>query len=263
MPNSFIGQAVPIDDEGMGETLDVLRIGQAEVWAVLSVETGGTGFLSDRRPRILFERHIFRKETDQRFDGEHPDLSNRIPGGYAGGADEYGRLDRAIQLDRLAALRSASWGLGQVMGFNAEDAGFQDVEEMVKGMVQSENAQLTAMARWIDNRGIAGALRRHSWPDFARAYNGPGYKKNQYDLRLAGEFQKFKKGPLPDLKVRAAQTYLIFLGFSLGRVDGILGRLTRSAIRDFQAQNELSSTGEMSAALVQALKMAVYAEPIP
>jgi hypothetical protein len=36
--------------------------------AVLTVETLGSGFLPDRRPRILFERHFFPSETKGAFD---------------------------------------------------------------------------------------------------------------------------------------------------------------------------------------------------
>jgi hypothetical protein len=31
-----------------------------------------------------------------------------------------------MALDEQAALRSASWGIGQIMGFNAKEAGFAD-----------------------------------------------------------------------------------------------------------------------------------------
>jgi len=36
-------------------------------------------------------------------------------------------------------LRSASWGLGQVMGFNAEDVGFANVDALVAACVESED----------------------------------------------------------------------------------------------------------------------------
>jgi hypothetical protein len=44
----------------------------------------------------------------------------RSPPGCYGprGASQYDRLNRAILKDRTAALQSASWGLGQIMGMN-------------------------------------------------------------------------------------------------------------------------------------------------
>jgi hypothetical protein len=47
---------------------------------------------------------------------DRPDISNPKPGGYKGGAGEYSRLEAAMTLDKEAALKSASWGLAQVMG---------------------------------------------------------------------------------------------------------------------------------------------------
>ena len=257
MSDSFVGKATPLDGEGLEEALDLLGTGQPELWAVLSVETAGSGFFPDRRPRILFERHIFRRETDGQYDGQYPDISNPLPGGYLFGAREYDRLGTALALDRTAALSSTSWGVGQVMGFNAVKAGFPDVDTMVQAMTDSENAQLLGMAAWIDGRGIAGALRAHRWADFAKAYNGPAYRKNQYDVRLAGYYQQFKVGPLPDLTVRAIQFYLTCLGYSLGGIDGIVGRLTRSAIQEYQSSRGLTVTGQVSATLAQQLEDAV------
>lgn len=39
-----------------------------EVWAVLTVETGGFGFFQDRRPEALLERHISHKLTNGKFN---------------------------------------------------------------------------------------------------------------------------------------------------------------------------------------------------
>ncbi|PWT75595.1 MAG: peptidoglycan-binding protein [Chloroflexi bacterium] len=253
MSDSFVGKGVVIDSDGLAEALGILGTEQPELWAVLSVETGGSGYLSDRRPRILFERHIFHKETDGKYDTDYPDLSNPRPGGYLLGAREYDRLNAAILLDQTAALLSASWGLGQVMGFNATVAGFANVDTMVQDMVDSENAQLSGMATFIDSQDIAESLRAHRWSDFAKAYNGQDYKKNQYDTRLAGYYEQFRVGPLPDLTVRAIQFYLICLGYSSGKVDGILGRLTRSAIEAYETRKNLPVTGEASETLAQQL----------
>src|SRR5712692_6139385 len=132
MTDEFTGTALPLDEEGLQQALRVIGVGAAELWAVVGVETTGCGFLPDRRPKILFERHVFSRETQRRFDASNPDLSNPRPGGYGpAGAPQYDRLGRAIDLDRDAALRSTSWGIGQVMGYNAAAAGYGDTEQMV------------------------------------------------------------------------------------------------------------------------------------
>jgi hypothetical protein len=153
--SEFAGSAEPLSTATFSQVKDLLNVDSAAIWAVLAVETSGCGFLPDRRPKILFERHIFHRETQGRFDAQAPDISNAQSGGYgAEGAYQYERLARAINLDRTAALKSASWGLGQTMGFNFADIGFDDVESMVAAIKQAEDPHLVAMERFIKNNGI-------------------------------------------------------------------------------------------------------------
>jgi hypothetical protein len=248
MTPEFQGTALPLDMDGINAATELLQVGVAELVAVGTVETRGFGYLPDRRPLILFERHIFSRETNHKFDNADPSISNPKPGGYGpSGAPQYDRLMRAIAFDRDAALRSASWGLGQVMGFNAQAAGFADAETMVVEMMESENAQLLAMAHFINGQPKAvTALRNHDWAGFARIYNGPNFAINKYDVKLAAAFQGFQAGTFPDLNVRTAQAYLTYLGFSPGAVDGLMGRLTRSALNEFQEQHGLPVTTEVT-----------------
>jgi len=240
----FRSSGRPLSDEGLARICSTLGVGAPEVWAVMTVETRGFGFLPDRRPQILFERHIFSRLTGGRFDAEHPDISDSGAGGYIGGAKEYPRLTQAMRLDKKAALQSASWGIGQVMGFNYEVAGFASVDDLVAAMVEDENAQLLAMANFIKGNNLAGALQRHDWAAFARGYNGPEYKKNDYDTRLAASHAKCKVS-LPDLALRTAQSALLYLGIDPGGIDGVHGRRTRSALTLYQERSGLPKTGEL------------------
>ena len=140
------------------------------------------------------------------------------------------------------------------MGFNAEIAGYSNVEALVDAMTVSENEQLRAMAGMIIHNSLHKALSAHDWPAFARGYNGPGYAKNKYDTRLAAAYQKYVLGPLPDIDLRAAQICLTYLGYQPGPVDGVPGRLTYSALNAFQRQNGLSVTNEINENLLSVLK---------
>jgi N-acetylmuramidase-like protein/putative peptidoglycan binding protein len=227
--------------DGLTQATGKLGVQAAELWTVLAVETSGCGFLTDRRPQILFERHVFHRLTKGRFDDG--DISDSKPGGYgARGAHQYDRLALALKKDRAAALQSASWGVGQIMGENHAFAGFPDVESMVAAMSESEDRQLLAMSSFLIGTRLHLPLQSHDWKAFARGYNGPNYAVNQYDVRLSGEFQKYSTTGLPEIKVRAAQLYLAYLGFDPGRIDGIAGRLTLSALADFRAHKGLPST---------------------
>lgn len=254
----FSGAARPLDDEGLHAALDQIKVDLPELWAVVAVETSGCGYLPSKRPQILFERHVFSRETGGKYDAAHPDISNPVAGGYgAGGEAQYARLQRALALDRVAALRSASWGIGQIMGYNAVVAGFASVEEMVQSFCESENSQLLAMARFLVRNTLDRPLQKRDWKSFARGYNGPAYQKNSYDTRLAASYAKFQAGALPDLMVRAAQLYLVYLDRHPGAVDGIIGRLTLSALNEFQRDSGLQSTESIGASEVEALRKAV------
>lgn len=253
---AFQGNGLPVSSTGLAQVCTSLGVHAPEIWTVLATETAASGFLTDRRPDILYERHIFHRLTGGKFDDG--DISDPSPGGYgAGGAHQYDRLNAAIAKDREAALQSASWGIGQVMGENFHAAGFSDVESMVAAMVQSEDNQLNAMAGYLSSNGLQMSLQTHDWKSFARGYNGVNYAINHYDTRLLGNYQKYSSGSLPDLVVRAAQTYLGYLGFPPGGIDGVAGMRTLSALADFQNQAGLPLTGAITDDAVTQLLNAV------
>lgn len=242
MALEFTGKSRALTAGGLANSANDLGVKAPEIWAVLAVETKGCGFLANRRPPILYERHVFSRLTNGRFDDG--DISSRTSGGYGpGGMAQYDRLARAMALDRNAALQSASWGLSQVMGFNFHLAGFAGVEAMIGAMCDSEDNQLLAFATFLKNSKLDSALQIHDWTSLARGYNGPQFAENQYDAKLRGEFQKYSIGALPDLTIRACQVYLTFQGFHPGQVDGAMGSQTRDALRQFQAKNGLPDTG--------------------
>ena len=251
---SFVGRSLALSTTGFADTVLALSTKAAEVWSVLSVETSGSGFLADRRPKILFERHIFSRLTSGQFDASHPDISSPSPGGYgAGGSHQYDRLAEALPLNEDAALKSASWGLAQIMGENFASAGFANVQDMVEAMVSSEDAHMAAFSAFLLSKKLDRALAIHDWTTFARGYNGPKFAENHYDTQLHGFFSKFSTGPLPDLDVRTAQVYLAFRHFDPHGIDGVMGPATRSALIQFQQSVELPQTGLPDAATLAKL----------
>ena len=166
----------------------------AAVRAVVSVEAAGSGFYSDGRPKILFEAHWFSDFTDGRYDDTFPSISSPVWNRslYIGGVGEWDRIYRAANVDRASALKSASWGLGQIMGDNYGSCGYKDVETFVKDMHESEGKQLQAMFGFIKSNGLATALIRQDWATFARGYNGESYSANAYDEKLADSYSYWK-----------------------------------------------------------------------
>ncbi|HEY4263813.1 MAG TPA: N-acetylmuramidase domain-containing protein [Micropepsaceae bacterium] len=251
---NFAGEGRPLSQNGFDAARTAIGVEDVALWAVLSVETSGCGFLADRRPKILFERHIFHRLTNGRFDAVAPDISAPSSGGYGqSGAPQYARLESAVRLDEDAALQSASWGLGQIMGENHKAAGFADVKDLVTAMVESEDGQLRAMANFIEASAMAPALRSRDWAQFARRYNGPNFAQNNYDGQLQNFCSLFTTGKLPDLRVRAAQVYLTYRGFSPHGIDGVAGENTSDAVKAFQSSMGAAPTGTIDDGLLDAL----------
>ena len=195
-----------VDTKKMLKQCDITRaatelgVNTAAVMAVNQVESRGSGFF-DNRPIILYERHVFRRQLlknglkqaeVKKLELKHADIINSRPGGYIGGVSEYQKLDRAIAIHRTAALESCSWGAFQIMGYHWETMGYASIEQFVERMYISEGEQLDAFVRFIkaDSR-LHKALKEQQWAEFARRYNGPGYAKNLYDVKMARAYEQF------------------------------------------------------------------------
>lgn len=178
-----------------------LDVPVAAVRAVTEVESKGSGFLPDGRPVILFERHIMRRQLEKLgrkdvadLQVKFPSIVNRQPGGYKGGAAEHERLGVAATINRQCALESASWGSFQIMGFHWKLLGYESVQAFVNAMYRSEGDHLDAFVRFIKaNPNLLRALRAQNWAAFAAGYNGPAYRTNQYDTKLATAFARHSK----------------------------------------------------------------------
>jgi hypothetical protein len=189
---------MPLSERDYIEAAVSLGCDIAAIKAVDEVESGGSGFLKDGRLRVLFEGHIFHKYTKGAYAQTHPTLCHPkwTPQHYVkGGPERRGdgelcRLEAAKQLDYKAALLSASVGRFQIMGFNYQMCGFESVEEFWTRMSITEWHHLLAFCCFVKSQNLDKALRTHDWATFARRYNGPGYAKNRYDVKLATAWQK-------------------------------------------------------------------------
>lgn len=165
----------------------------AAIQAVSEVESSGNGYFASGRPVILFEAHQFSRLTNHQFDETHPDISSRTWNRalYLKAEKEYERLEKALQLDRSAALKSASYGRYQIMGFNYKTAGYNDVETFVHDMFIAERNHLMAFVHFIKaNKQLSNSIQQQDWALFAKNYNGPSYAINHYDEKLQNSYQK-------------------------------------------------------------------------
>lgn len=197
IPTNFKGRAKPLDAWDYGRLARLIGCGEDHIRAVVEVETAGGGFDKQGRPKMLFEPHVFYRELGEgkRRVAEAQGLAYRRWKSGAYPADSYSRLSLAIKIDCPAALRSASWGLGQIMGFNSKQAGYATAEDMVADFLDDEEKHLQAMVRFIISEGLDDDLRRHDWSGFARGYNGAGYAQHGYHTKLAAAYARWQKRP--------------------------------------------------------------------
>lgn len=190
-----------VTDEQYKKLADKLGIEVAVIKAVAEVESAGKGFLSTGEPVILFEPHIFWKQL-QKY-GINPKLVlakkdedilyqkwGTKP--YGKMSEQHNRLQRAVQIHRLAALESASYGSYQIMGFNYELAGFDNIQDFINAMYKDEYSQFLAFVNFITNRNLVRFLKTKNWESFSKGYNGKSYKLNNYHNKLRKAYEKWQ-----------------------------------------------------------------------
>ena len=190
-----------LTDAQIAAQAKALGIEIASLRAVIEVECKGSGFNADGTPVILFERHVMRQRliaNNRDLDlaimlKERPDLCNKLIGAYGLYSAQHGRLNAAAQYHRDSALESASWGIGQVMGYHWKALGYPSLQAFINAMYKDEASQLDAMCRYIKVNNLVNALKNKDWKAFAKGYNGQSYAKNSYDIKLANAYKKWSK----------------------------------------------------------------------
>lgn len=242
---------------------DRLQVPLSSLLAVAETESGGRATWpvhGQPMPAIRFEGHYFHRRLKGKQLEEavaaglaHP-RAGRVKNPRSFEA-RYDMLQRAMKINAQAALESISMGLGQVMGAHWKSLGFKSVEEMWQFAKSGIPGQVEIMARFIEKNNLARHLRSKNWAAFAKAYNGPAYKKNAYDTKMATAdtrwAERLRTGDVPASgKVEGTlfmeqQRKLKELGFYKGKVDGLDGPKSREAVREFQRAHGLKVDGRL------------------
>ncbi len=192
---NFKGKAKRINDLDIPRIGSQIGVGEDELHAFMDVEAAGSGFDSVGRPKMLFEPHLFYRE----LSGAKRDEAVKAGLAYAKwkrGAyppESYTRLAKAMAIDEEAALRSASWGLTQILGKWHNDIGYATARAMVEAFMADEAAHLDATIKLLIQWGVADDLKAHRWAVVADAWNGPQYAVHGYHTKLAKAHAKWDK----------------------------------------------------------------------
>ncbi|MEM7507651.1 MAG: N-acetylmuramidase domain-containing protein [Pseudomonadota bacterium] len=216
--------------------------GPALLRALVEVEVGKrSGFLSDGRLRILFEAHRFDRYTSGKYRASHPNISSRSWNRslYWGGAAEYRRLQTAMDLDRDAALMSASWGYPQMMGDEHWRCGYENAAEMINAFADSAHVQIHAMVDFLASKKALQSLIDCQFEDVSRKYNGRGFRANRHHIKLGSAAARFS-GVGDNCRLGAAGEDVVVLQIALKDlgaelvIDGAFGPMTGQALVDAQ-----------------------------
>jgi hypothetical protein len=184
--------APEITAEELARIASSLGAARKQLEAFAQVESNGGGFLRSGHPKILWERHYFWRRIRVKI----PLISDPKPGGYTldanrnGVNDSWEKLLAGCERDPVAAFESASWGKFQIMGAHWKALGYSSVFDFAWSMRVSEIGHYRAFAAFIRVNGLAPLLRKVSTNPadnvpLVRRYNGAGFAKNNYHVKLA------------------------------------------------------------------------------
>ncbi len=241
--------------------------------AVVEVESNGIAYAKvDGRnvPVIRIEGHYFDRlvPASKQKQARKAGLASPKAGAVKNPKsqlDRYRMFQRMCDIDKEAAIMSCSWGVGQVMGVHWQKLGFGSASEFHTFIMSGLRSQVEVMVRFIESAGLIDELKRQDWAGFARIYNGPRYRGNKYDTKMAAAYGRY--GGMQQISpasgmlrsgssgaaVRELQTLLQRSGYSIS-VDGDFGPATRQAVKEFQEDHGLEVDGVVGPKTQQALK---------
>ncbi|MFC4255374.1 DUF3380 domain-containing protein [Altererythrobacter xixiisoli] len=181
-----------------------LKCTTRQIGAVAQVEGGGSGWDRSGLLACLYERHYLwrRVKTWALWSGARQAyLSNPTPGGYTtdvndnGMNDSWEKLADATALFGVeAALECASFGKFQIMGAHWKALGYSSALDFVWQLSRNEAAHYDAFGRYLEVNRLLPALRAiNGDPEnarpLARGYNGTGYEKGGYHIKIAAAWR--------------------------------------------------------------------------
>lgn len=191
----------------------MLKVKLAASLAVICVESGGVAFKNDKMV-IRFEPHWFWKLWGEKNTGSRPNKTlfdehfsfeswhgethyyrasafGEWKSFHGSQAREWEAFEMARGLDEVAALKSISMGLGQVMGFNHARIGYDSMTAMFVNFSRDARFHVLGIFDFMDS-AMVKALAGGDYVAFARGYNGSGQAKSYGELikGFVGEWEK-------------------------------------------------------------------------
>ena len=167
--------------------------------AVSKVESAGAAYDKDGKVKILFESHLFyRNLQSAKIDTSKVDPSICQPRWNQACREQYNnsqnkRLALAIKVNEEAAYRSISMGAFQILGSHYKALGYKSAKDMYKAYENDLEIMLDDFVDFCIANNLDGYLRDKRWSSFAKGYNGPSFKLNQYDTKIETAYRNCKQ----------------------------------------------------------------------
>lgn len=277
------------------------KIPLANLLAVIEVESDGVSYATVnhkslgkqlREPLIRWEGHYFDKRlgANSRAIARKQGLADPKAGGIKNPSSQEDRWNKlfwpAYDINEQAAIESASYGVGQVMGAHWDKLGYSSAQHLLDSVRSSLGAQVYLMVAYIVVFGLLDELQRGDFQGFARGYNGPNFRKYKYDTKMKAAAKKYAQYdaneddtaavstfagvPVLDAKkaakaasmlrmgtegakVRELQSLLRRAGYAID-IDGDFGVATKRAVEGFQKAHDLDIDGIVGPQTWQALE---------
>jgi len=177
--------------------------------AVILTESSGRGMINNKLV-IRFEAHWFNYNSDNEYsqffnyNSKKPwteqqyrinkkaqwiDIHNN------GQTGEYAAFDFALDKNETASYESISMGMGQIMGFNHQAAGFSSAKDMYLSFSKGSKEQVNGMIKFIENnKSMLNALKTKDYSKFVQLYNGNG-QVDIYLPRLNANINIYQNSP--------------------------------------------------------------------
>jgi hypothetical protein len=196
------GKGVNINNNHFETLANELGVEKEVLKAVALTETGNRGAFQRSNPRhatILYERHYMKRFLKAKFSASKvTSLQKKYPnligsqGNYGKFSAQITKLERAKKLDKNSAIKSCSWGRFQVMG-KYYNYLYSTPQELEKAHNQCELQHLALFKEYLKKHNLIKPMREKNWNTIAYRYNGAGYKKNNYHIKMKTKYNQLKK----------------------------------------------------------------------
>lgn len=207
-----------------------------------------------RRDRLLSEKMEQDKLDIEALEKEIMQSDMTVSATYMTIRDIRAEIARGVAVEDLAINEVVAKNILWAEKYNQEDIAYEKAMNDIKRYQNDqENVAYKRAVEVVENSNVENMRAQVNLAMMES--NKPISLPPEYGtVREINRYQSVSRDV-----VLESQRLLTSLGYSLGSVDGLSGRKTKAAVREFQSDLELTATGDISDELLMLLRLAVKA----